>query len=134
MRFFALALVVPALAVSTTVSAQEPAAVVRGYFAALEKKDFGKALSLTQGEAQACTKNMVGELQQQAAQHNAQVELKVQKLDVKPADGDRVTVDFAIDVIGKKWFIRKVAKKLSGQAKFKMGNDQIVAIEGNIIR
>jgi hypothetical protein len=136
MRFFALALIAPALAMSTAASAQEPTAVVRGYFAALEKKDFGKAMSLTQGAAQQRTADMVGELQQQAAQHNAQVELKVQKLDVKPSADDHVTVDFAIDVIGKKWFIRKVAKKLSGKAQFKMdrGGDQIVSIDGNLLQ
>src|SRR3954454_24999519 len=119
MRFFAQALVVSALAVPMAASAQEPAAVVRGYFAALEKKDFGKALSLTQGSAQQRTTNMVGELNQQAADHHAEVELEVKKLNVKTSTGDNVTVEFDIDVIGKKWFVRKVAKKLSGQAQFK---------------
>jgi hypothetical protein len=135
MRFFAHALVVSALAVPAAASAQEPAAVVRGYFAALEKKDFTKALALTNGAAQQRTANMVGELESQAAQHHAQVSLKVQKLDVKPAGNDHVTVNFAIDVIGKKWFMSKVAKKLSGQAQFKMakGGDQISAIEGNLV-
>ena len=109
--------------------------MVRGYFAALEKKDFNKALALTNGAAQQRTANMVGELESQAAQHHAQVSLKVQKLDVKPAGNDHVTVNFAIDVIGKKWFMSKVAKKLSGQAQFKMakGGDQISAIEGNLV-
>jgi hypothetical protein len=135
MRVLAHALIVSALSSPAGSLAQEPAALVRGYFQALEKKDFGKALALTIGGAKAQTQHMVGTLEQEAAAHHAEVELKVKKLDVQPhGDGRGVEVDFAIDVVGKKWFLHKVARKLSGKAEFKVAQngDHIEAIDGNI--
>jgi len=111
--------------------------VVRGYFAALEHKDFHRALSLTAGAAQERTALMVGTLNREAAQHHAEVELHVTKLEVaNPAPAPNgtapVQVSFDIDVIGKKWIFRKVARRLTGQAQFYVAADQIVAIDGRI--
>jgi hypothetical protein len=113
--------------------AQEPANLVRGYFAALEHKDFSRALSMTAGTAQACTANMVGTLERQAAEHHADVEVKVQRLEVgSPSNPGMVPVRFDIDVIGKKWIFRRLARKLSGTATFRLAasGDRIVAIDG----
>jgi hypothetical protein len=101
---------------------EPPASTVRGYFAALEHKDFRGALSMTSGPALDRTRGLIGTLASEAARHHAEVELKVQKLTLAaraPDDGG-VTVDvhFDIDVIGKKWFFRRVARKLSGDAQF----------------
>jgi hypothetical protein len=123
------------MALASPTHAQEPAALVRGYFAALEKKDFDQAIRLTAGSAQSRTQHMVGTLQQEAAQHHAEVEVKVQKLDVSPCnDGQRVKVAFNIDIIGKKWVFRKVARTLCGTAEFKVANsgDHIERIDGNL--
>lgn len=123
------------MALAPSARAQEPASLVRGYFAALARKDFDKAIRLTQGAAQRSTEHMVGTLQQQAAQHHAEVELKVQRLDLRPNDdGQRIRVDFNIEVIGKKWVFRKVARTLAGTAEFKIaGNgDHIEHIDGNL--
>src|SRR3954471_19854 len=118
-RAVAFTSLVMAFASSPLLQAQEPASLVRGYFAALENKDFNKAIRLTEGSAQSRTQHMVGTLQREASEHHAEVELKVQKLDVQPhADGQRVKVEFNIDVIGKKWVFKKVARTLSGAAEF----------------
>jgi hypothetical protein len=109
---------------------------VRGYFDALGKNDFNRALALTAGEAQARTARMVGTLQQQAAANDAKVILKVKRVEVAPPqepDGP-VEVSFDIDVVGKKWIFSKVARKLNGRAHFYVDSDEpkIVAIEGRI--
>src|SRR5437868_10397678 len=112
------------MALASSSSAQEPTALVRGYFAALERSDFTRAIRLTEGAAQKSTEHMVGTLQHQAAEHHAQVELKVQRLDVQPKrDGQRVKVEFNIDVIGKKWVFKKVARTLAGTAEFKIAEN-----------
>src|SRR5262249_41365265 len=111
------------------------ASLVRGYFAALERKDYDKAIRLTVGPAQRSTEQWVGCLQQQAAQQHADVELKVQRLDLKPNnDGVRVKVDFNIAVIGKTWVFKKVARTRAGTAEFKIANngDHIEHIDGNL--
>jgi len=119
----------------------DPAATVRGYFDALGKNDFPRALSLTAGEAQLRTAHMVGTLKQQAAAAKARVELKVKKVEVLPspppgADGTvPVVVQFDIDVVGKKWIFSRVARKLAGRAQFYVAAaepSRIVAIEGRI--
>ncbi len=101
---------------------EPPASTVRGYFAALEHKDFRGALSLTSGQALDRTRGLLGTLASEAARHHADVELKVRQLTLAertPDDGG-VTVDvhFDIDVIGKRWIFRRVARKLSGDAQF----------------
>jgi hypothetical protein len=131
----AIALTSLVMAVASSAHAQEPTALVRGYFAALERSDFSKAIRLTQGAAQKSTEHMVGTLQSQAAQHHAEVELKVQRLDVRPNDdGQRVKVEFNIDIIGKKWVFKKVARTLAGTAEFKIAEngDHIEHIDGNL--
>jgi hypothetical protein len=147
MRFAALvaAVLLPLVAAPTaTAVATESIApgVVRGYFAALERKDFGRALSLTAGSAQERTEHMVGRLNSEAAQHHAQVELRVRSLSVaeQPAAADAesvsVLVNFDIDVIGKKWIFRRVARRLSGTAQFfvekETAQPRIVAILGRL--
>jgi len=121
----------------------DPAATVRGYFAALGNNDFKRALSLTQGDAQARTEHMVGTLHRQAAAAHARVELKVKKVEVSPpaaqtADGTPVPVEvtFYIEVIGKKWIFSRVARKLAGRAQFLVASaspePRIISIEGKL--
>ena len=134
-NFSAHVLAVLTLALPFAAHAQDSQDVVRGYFAALERKDFNGALALTSGSAQTSTQHMVGTLEKQAAEHHADVELKVQKLEVgQPSKSacQRMQVVFDIDVIGKKWFFKKVARKLSGTAQFQLAaaGDRIVAIDG----
>jgi hypothetical protein len=115
---------------------------VRDYFRALGHKDWGRALALTAGAAQARTAEMLGTLAREAEKHDADVELKVRTLNVaeRPAarPGRRlipVEVTFAIDVVGHKWFFSKVARRLAGTAQFYVlpgGPGRILAIDGNL--
>jgi hypothetical protein len=119
-----------------------PTDCVRGYFDALGRQDFGGALALTDGAAQASTSRMVSTLQQEAASHHARVEVKVTRLAVKspgaplPGRGVPVPVQFHIDVIGHKWLCKRVARVLEGDAQFYVDParaGRIVAIEGNLL-
>jgi hypothetical protein len=123
--------------------AADPAATVRGYFAALGANDFKRALSLTSGDAQARTERMVGSLHRQAAAAHARVELKVRKVEVSPpagqtADGTPVPVEvsFDIDVVGKRWIFSRVARRLNGRAQFLVASaspePRIISIEGKL--
>jgi hypothetical protein len=114
---------------------------VRGYFSALNRQDFGGALALTDGAAQASTSNMVNQLKSEAAAHHARVELKVTRVDVRPPGveepgrGVPVPVQFQIDVVGHKFCFKKVARKLEGFARFWVDparRDRIVAIDGKL--
>lgn len=118
-----------------------PQAAVKGYFQALGRQDFGKALALTDGAAQTRTSHMVSTLQSEAAAAHARVEVQVKKVELRetgalePGRGVPVAVQFHIDVVGKKWCFAKVARRLEGQAKFWVDpgrSDKIVAIDGNI--
>jgi hypothetical protein len=124
------------LAPAHSQSGPEACDTVRGYFDALGHNDFQRALSFTAGAAQERTANMVGTLHQQAAAANAKVELKVTRVEVSPpaVDNGPVDVSFHIDVIGKKWIFKKVARTLSGRAQFYLAADapRIVAIEGRL--
>jgi hypothetical protein len=124
------------LAPAHSQSGPDAVLTVRGYFDALGHNDFQRALSFTAGAAQERTANMVGTLKQQAAAANANVELKVKRVDVSlpVADNGPVDVAFDIDVIGKKWIFKKVAKKIAGHAQFYVATDapRIVAIEGRL--
>jgi hypothetical protein len=132
----AVALVAPASARADV----DPTAAVRGYFSALNRQDFGGAIALTAGAAQARTNSMVSELQKEAAAHNARVELKVTRVQVEApgAAGPRgvpVPVQFHIDVVGHKLCFKKVARRLDGKAQFWIDAarpDRIVAIEGQL--
>jgi hypothetical protein len=138
MRTLAIVLALSFLSVSARARAESSGpSLVRGYFAALERKDFDRALSLTAGAALTRTADMVGTLNREAANHHAEVELRVTKLELaNPPSGPNgttpVKVNFGIDVIGKKWIFRKVARRLRGQAQFYVTADQIVAIDGQI--
>ncbi len=130
---FALLVALPALGGSLGAHAQcrLAPAVIRGYFAALERKDFGGALRLTTGGAQARTAHMLGTLERQAAAEHADVELRVRRLDLSPASVGPVQVTFDIDVIGRKWLFHKVARTLRGTARFLVRDDgRIAAIDG----
>jgi len=115
-------------------------AAVRGYFSALARQDFSRAIALTDGAAQQCTSRMVSKLKSEAAAHNARVEVKVTKVDVSrpgapEARGAPVPVAFHIDVVGKKWCFSKVARQLDGVARFWVDPsrpDRIVAIDGRL--
>src|SRR5262249_22530724 len=118
---------------------QAPAQAVRGYFAALEHKDWDRALALTSGPALDRTARMLGTLTTEARRHHADFELKVRALRVDeraPAEvGVPVDVRFEIDVIGKKWIFRRLARKLTGYAQFIVEGEsppRIVAILGKI--
>jgi hypothetical protein len=116
------------------------AAAVRGYFQSLARQDFSGAIARTDGTALQCTARMVNKLKSEAARHNAKVEVKVTKVDVREpgapeARGVPVPVQFHIDVVGKKWCFSKVARRLDGQARFWVdpkNPDRIVAIDGNL--
>lgn len=140
MRTLALliAVVVAPLAVRAEGS---PVQSVRGYFDALGRQDFRRALAFTCAEAQKTTSHMVSTLQREAAEHGARVEVQVKQVDVaapgslEPGRGVPVPVQFHIDVVGHKWMFHKVARRLEGQARFWVDPahaDRIVAIEGNL--
>lgn len=123
-------------------SGPDPTSPVRGYFAALDRQDFNRALALTDGNAQQRTFSMVSTLRKEAAQHHARVEVKVTQLAVQapgaplPGVGVPVPVRFHIDVIGHKWFFNKVARVLEGDAQFYVDPtraDRIVEIQGNLL-
>jgi hypothetical protein len=118
-----------------------PSAAVRGYFQALGRQDFSRAIALTDGSAQTRTSRMVATLKSEAAAHHAQVEVKVTGLDVRsPGEPDSrgvpVPVAFHIDVVGHKWCFSKVARTLEGEARFYVDPSRpgrIVAIEGRLV-
>jgi len=142
MRSLALLFVVAAASPLALAQGEtSPCDAVRGYFQALERQDFGRALALTDGSAQSQTSQMVAELKSEAKAHNARVEVRVKQLDVRPAGalqpgrGVPVPVAFRIDVVGKKWCFSKVARTLGGEARFWIDPerpDRIVAIEGHL--
>jgi hypothetical protein len=119
-----------------------PTATVRDYFHALGHKDWGHALALTAGAAQARTAQILGTLQREAARADADVELKVRALNVAERPGASlgrrlipVEVTFDIDVVGHKWFFKKVARHLAGTAQFYVsprGPSRILAIDGSL--
>jgi hypothetical protein len=120
-------------------SAGRPAATVRGFFDALEHKDFGRALSLTGGDAAVRIAQLLGHIDQEAAQRHVQVELKVRSLRLAegaPDDAGAIPVEvtYDIDVIGKKWIFRKLARKLTGTAEFFVDEREprITAIVGQL--
>jgi hypothetical protein len=125
-------------------SSTDPAATVRGYFEALGRNDFNRAISLTAGSAQQRTLRMVGTLKQQAAAAQAKVELQVKRVAVSHPPPERmaeglpvpVDVEFDIAVVGRKWFFSKVARHLAGRAQFYVAaalpTPRIIAIEGKI--
>ncbi|MDB4971600.1 MAG: hypothetical protein JWN44_7289 [Myxococcales bacterium] len=119
----------------------EPADAVKGYFQALDRQDFSRALAYTEGAAKGRTSRMVEQLKSEAAANHARVEVKVKRLDVKsagvaePGRGVPVPVAFHIDVVGHKFCFSKVARKLDGEARFYLDParpDRIVAIEGRL--
>lgn len=118
-----------------------PAEAVRGYFQALDRQDFGRAISMTLGAAQQRTTHMVSTLRREAAAHDARVEVKVKALSVRspgvaqPGRGVPVPVQFHIDVIGRKWMFHRVARRLEGEARFWVDPqrpEHILAIEGRL--
>ena len=143
MRFFApVVLAVATLAAPLAASAEsQPTDAVRGYFQALDRQDFSRAIAFTDGDAQARTTRMVDTLKSEAAAHNARVEVKVKSVDVRTpgapdARGVPVSVAFKIDVVGHKYCFSKVARKLDGEARFYVDParpDRIVAIEGRLV-
>ena len=144
MRFFApIVVAVATLVAPLAVRAQDPCPTeaVRGYFAALARQDFSGAIALTDGSAQTRTSQMVSTVKNEAGAHNARVEVKVKKVDVRaPGTPDKrgvpIPVAFRIDVVGHKWCFSKVARKLDGEARFYVDPqrpDRIVAIEGRIV-
>jgi hypothetical protein len=145
MRFLASFALVTTLALG--VAARSQGAVARSpsiatvchYFEALNRNDFGRALSLTAGAAQTRTQQMLGKLKHEADAADAEVELHVRRLAVaeRPAAQGGVPVDvvFDIDVVGKRWFFSRVARRLAGTARFLVepppsSAPRIVAING----
>jgi hypothetical protein len=141
----AMRLLIPVLVVAAAASAlahaeARPGDAVRGYFQALDRQDFVKALALTVDAAQARTSHMVQALKSEAAAHHARVEVKVKHLDVRSpgspeARGVPVSVAFHIDVVGHRWCFSKVARRLAGEARFFVDPehpDRITAIEGRL--
>jgi hypothetical protein len=137
-----LALVVSIVALDNHARADvNPADAVRGYFQALDRQDFRRALELTDGEALRRTFHMVDTLRHEAAANHARVEVRVKALDVRapgaaePGRGVPVPVQFHIDVVGHKWCFHKVARTLDGVARFWIDParpDRILSIEGRL--
>jgi hypothetical protein len=146
MRLLTLSVAVASLvsavaAAGPSVAHADPTSTVRGYFQALDRQDFSRAIALTDGDAQARTNSMVSQLRSEAKAHNARVEVKVTRVDVQspgaaePGRGVPVPVNFHIDVVGHKLCFKKVARKLDGTARFWIDAarpDRIVAIEGDL--
>jgi hypothetical protein len=118
-----------------------PTDAVRCFFQALDRQDFGRALALTDGDAQSRTSQMVEQLKSEAAARKVRVEVKVKELQVRapespePGRGVPVPVAFRIDVVGHKFCFSKVARTLGGEARFYVDpqrSDRIVAIEGRL--
>jgi hypothetical protein len=139
MRFL-VSLLLVAAPLSSHAAELSATQAVRGYFEALNRQDFGQALALTCGEAQARTSHMVDKLKAEAAAHHARVEVRVRALDVRepgivePGRGVPVPVAFRIDVVGHKWCFSKV-RKLDGEARFWIDPerpDRILAIDGHL--
>ncbi len=136
----ASSLILPALARATSASISPPSAssTVRGFFDALERKDFPAALAFTDGEAAMRIADLLDRIDAEAERAHAQIELKVRRLRIAeraPDDGMvPVEVTYEIDVIGKKWFFRKLARKLVGTAEFLVDGraPRITAIVGRL--
>jgi hypothetical protein len=115
-----------------------PSETVRGFFDALEQKDFPRALAFTDGEAAMRIADLLGHIDAEAARHHAQIELKVRSLRLREGVLDDgvvpVQVRYEIDVIGRKWFFRKLARKLVGTAEFLVDGSapRITAIVGRL--
>ncbi len=121
------------------VPASVPAITVRGFFAALEQHQFGRALAFTEGAAAGIIARLLGEITREAARKNADVELKIRRLELTEHPPDAagptpVQVSYQIDVIGKKWFMRWTARRLMGTARFYVDEraPRIVAIVGQL--
>jgi hypothetical protein len=129
---FALSIVTLARPAATQ-ECSKNATLVQRWFAALERKDFRRAIAMTEGAAQTRTEHITRRLLSEAAAHHADVEVKVKRLEVGD-DGDAVHVTFDIDIIGKKWFFRRVARNLSGTARFTVAkiDPRITAIDGRL--
>ena len=141
----AFSVLLPALAHAGTTtrspllaSRSSASSTVRGFFDALEHKDFPRALALTDGEAAMRIADLLGRIDAEAERAHAQIELKVRRLRIAegvPDDGVvPVEVSYEIDVIGKKWIFRKLARKLVGTAEFRVDGSapRITAILGRL--
>lgn len=135
------ALLLALLAPAAVRAEASPTQAVRGYFDAIDRQDFQRALSMTLGAAQQRTSRLVSALKREAAAHAARIEVKVKSLAVRapgspePGRGVPVPVEFRIDLIGHKWFCHRVARRLEGEARFWVDParpDRIVAIDGRL--
>jgi hypothetical protein len=128
----------PARPTHSTVAGPSPSETVRGFFDALEQKDFPRALAFTDGDAAMRIADLLGHIDAEAARHHAQIELKVRSLRLREGVLDDgvvpVQVRYEIDVIGRKWFFRKLARKLVGTAEFLVDGSapRITAIVGRL--
>jgi hypothetical protein len=119
--------------------AGNPSVTVRSFFDALEHKDFDRALAFTGGDAALRITRLFQHIDAEAQAHHAQVEVKVRSLSIAeraPDDSGEIPVEvsYDIDVIGKKWIFRKLARKLTGTAQFYVdaSEPRIVAIIGRL--
>ena len=143
MKLFLRIMVLSAIALPALAAKAESfqSSTVKGYFAALDRQDFDTALKLTSGSAQVRTAKMVGDLKEEAAKHNAKVLVEVKKVEVveldEEGDGPKtIEVTFDIDIVGKKWMFKKVARRLNGTARFEVVQDpepHIVTIDGKLV-
>lgn len=126
---------------ATAADARPPSQTVRGFFSALEQHDFRGALALTEGKAAEVIHDLIQGIERQAARQHAAVELRVRELRLSEPASDvagqnPVDVRFQIDVVGKKWMFSRVARTLSGSARFYVDDKapRIVAIVGQLER
>jgi hypothetical protein len=141
MRLVASLSLASSLLVAAPAFASQPgpsSLTVRNFFGALEQRDFGGALAFTGGDAQCTVARLLEKIRHEAARKHAKVELKVRNLQVveHPATAGQVPVEvtYQVDVIGKKWIFRRVARRLSGTAHFYVDEKtpRIVTIVGHI--
>ncbi|MGZ3429594.1 MAG: hypothetical protein ACXVCV_23245, partial [Polyangia bacterium] len=137
----ALMVLACSLTIAAPARATAPTSTVRSFFAALDRRDFGGALAFTEGTAASVIANMLDTISREAARRHVDVELKVRSLHLTEGERDEsgqipVEVTYDIDVVGRKWFFHRVARRLSGTASFYVDGSapRIVAISGTLDR
>jgi hypothetical protein len=121
-------------------AASPPCEVVRAFFDALSHRQLERAVGLTAGAARARVVTLLNTIIRKAEENDADFAPQVRSLEVAEAEAaagpaSTVEVAFAIDVVGKKWFVSRVARTLGGKVQFvvsRAGPARIVDIVGKL--
>jgi hypothetical protein len=139
--FAAICLVVSGLSGVAGAREHAPDDTVRSFFRALERHDYALARALTVGAAEARLRWWLDNLESEAQANHAELRLHVRSLDISSQSagdgGDPVPVDvnYSIDVVGRRGWFQRVARRLSGQLRFLVSSAEptrIESIEGGI--